>query len=224
MVKKVCLRYCLLFLMLCIFLTAHSAWATSTGLNNIPTADVVPENVLVFQYYNEVGSDKIPNHYGAFKYGLMKNVEVGLDGRFFAEKSSTENLVGQAKYRFEVDSDLAIALGVANLGDRDKAGKEFPFGVLSYDTGFLRVHFGGTSQDDNKGFFGGLDKTFKLFERDFMFRADILQVNSQNDTLTSAGFIYDLGHNFLLESWMSFPSETGRKEYLTLKLNYVIRF
>ena len=154
----------------------------------------------------------------------MRNVEVGLDGRFFAEKSSTENLVGQAKYRFEINRDLAIALGITNVGDRDKAGKEFTFAVLSYDTGFLRTHFGGTGQDDNEGFFGGLDKTVKLFDRNFTIRTDILQVNNQNDTLSSVGFIYDLGHNFLLESWVSFPSETGKEDFVTIKLNYVIKF
>ena len=224
MVRKICLRYCLLFAMLCILLAARPAWATSTGLNNIITADVVPEKTLVFQYFNETGNDRVPSHYAGFKYGLMRNVEVGLDGRFSAGKSSTENLVGQAKYRFEINQDLAIALGIANLGDRDKAGKEFSFAVLSYDAGFLRTHFGGTGQDDNEGFFGGLDKTVQLFGRDFTLRTDILQVNNQNDTLTSVGFMYDLGHNFILESWMSYPSETGRKDYLTMKLNYVIRF
>ena len=89
---------------------------------------------------------------------------------------------------------------------------------------FLRVHFGGTSQDDNEGFFAGLDKTFKFLDRDFTLRSDIIQVNNQNDTLTSIGFIYDLGHNFLVESWVSFPSESGKEDVLTVKFNYVIKF
>ncbi len=59
-----------------------------------------------------------------------------------------------------------IGLGVTNPGDRDKAGAEFPFAVLSQNLDFLRVHFGGTSQDDNEGFFGGLDKTIKFLDLD----------------------------------------------------------
>ena len=210
-------------IVLSVLITAP-AWGTATGLNNIPTADVVPERVLVFQYIGEFANDNAPNHVVGFKYGLMKNVEVGLDGRIFPEKSKEENLVAQGKVRFEINSKLAMALGIANLGDRDKAGAEFPYAVLSHDLDFLRVHFGGTTQDDNKGFFGGLDKTFGFLGRDLTLRSDIIQVNDQNDIITSFGFIYDLGQNFLLESWMSLPSESGKEDVLTLKFNYVIEF
>lgn len=206
------------------FLITVPVWATSTGLNNIPTADVVPMNVLVFQYYNNMSHNSKTSHFTGFKYGPMKNVEVGLDGRVFPDKSSSENLVGQAKIRFEVSDDLALALGVSNLGDRDKAGNESPYSVLSYDANWFRVHFGGTTQNDNEGFFAGIDKTFTFFDRDLTLRSDIIQTNDQRDTTASAGFIYDLGSNFLLESWMSFPSESGMEDVLTIKLNYVIKF
>jgi hypothetical protein len=106
------------YILFCVVITSP-VLATSTGLNNIPTADVVPKNVLVFQYYSDIGNDKVPAHFAGFKYGLSGNIEVGLDSRFFAEKSSTENIVGQAKVRFEFDEALAIALGITNLGDRD---------------------------------------------------------------------------------------------------------
>lgn len=206
------------------FFITVPAWASSTGLNNIPTADVVPEKILVFQHYSELGNDNVPDYFVGFKYGLLKNIEVGLDGRIFPEKTKEENLVAQGKIRFELSNKLALGLGIANLGDRDKAGAEFPFAVLSQDLDFLRVHFGGTSQDDNEGFFGGIDKTIKFFDRDLTIRSDIIQVNNQSDTLTSVGFIYDLGRNFLVESWMSFPSESHKEDILTIKLNYVIKF
>ncbi|MHC4530444.1 MAG: hypothetical protein ACYSXD_02625 [Planctomycetota bacterium] len=217
---KKLLVYVILF---SLFITVP-VWATSTGLNNIPTADVVPEKVLVFQYFSELGNDNVPDHFIGFKYGLMKNIEVGLDGRISPEKAKEENLVAQGKVRFELSDKLALGLGVTNLGDRDKAGAEFPFAVLSQDIDFLRVHFGGTSQDDNEGFFGGIDKTISFLDRDLMLRSDIIQVNNQNDTITSFGFIYDLGNNFLVESWMSFPSESDKEDFVTIKLNYVIKF
>jgi hypothetical protein len=218
------MRKKLVFFILFCFVITSPVWASSTGLNNIPTADVVAKNVLVFQYYSDIGNDKVPAHFAGFKYGLTDNIEVGLDGLFSADKSSTENIAGQAKVRFEFDEALAIALGITNLGDRDKAGKESPFGVLSYDFGFLRAHFGGTGQDNNEGFFGGIDKTFSFFARDLTLRSDIIQTNDQRDTTTSVGFIYDLGNNFLVESWMSFPTESGKEDTLTIKLNYVIKF
>lgn len=225
MIRKLCLRWCLLFVILCILLAARPVWADSTGLNNIPTADVVPERVLVFQYYNNLGPDNVPDHWTGFKYGLMRNVEIGLDGRIFPEKGEQGNFVVQGKVRFELTEPLSMALGITNLGDRDRAGAEFPFGVLTYDLGSaMRVHFGGTSQNNNEGFFGGIDKTVKFLYRDLTFRADVIQVNDQTDNLSSFGFIYDIGHDFLVESWVSFPTETGREEFYTLKLNYVIKF
>ena len=178
----------LVYVILFSFSITVPVWATSTGLNNIPTADVVPENVLVFQYFSELGNDNVPDHFVGFKYGLMKNIEVGLDGRIFPEKTKDENIVVQGKVRFELSDKLALGLGVTNLGDRDKAGAEFPFAVLSQDMDFLRVHFGGTSQDDNEGFFGGIDKTISFLDRDLTLRSDIIQVNNQNDTITSFGW------------------------------------
>ncbi len=49
-----------------LFFTTH-VLATSTGLNNIPTADVVPEKVLVFQYFTDLGNDNITDHFTGFK-------------------------------------------------------------------------------------------------------------------------------------------------------------
>ncbi|MBW7989702.1 MAG: hypothetical protein FVQ84_06770 [Planctomycetes bacterium] len=216
-------KYFYYYILFC-FLTTGPLWATSTGLNNIPTADVVPENVLVYQFISDMANNNKPDYVTGFKYGLMKNVEIGLDGRIFPEKAKQENLVVQGKLRFELTDFLAIAGGITNLGDRSRAGKEFPFGVLSQDFGFLRGHFGGSIQNNNEGFFGGIDKTLKFLNRDLTLRSDIIQTNDQHETTTSAGFIYDLGHNFLVESWMSFPTESGKEDVLTIKLNYVIKF
>jgi hypothetical protein len=179
-------------ILFCAFAT-EPLWATSTGLNNIPTADVVPENILVFQFISDFASNSTPAYMTGFKYGLVKNVEIGLDGRIFPEKTVGEFLVGQGKIRFEVTQKAAVALGITNLGDRSRAGREFPFGVISSDFGFLRVHFGGTIQKDNEGSFGGIDRTFKFLNRDLTLRSDIIQTNDRHDTTTSAGFIYDLG-------------------------------
>lgn len=218
--KKLCVFYVILF---SFFITAP-VWATSSGLNNIPTADVVPENVLVLQFIGDFANNSTPAYTTGFKYGPAKNVEIGLDGNIFPQKGKTETLVAQGKLRFELNDSLSMAAGIANLGDRARAGREFPYGVLSQNLGFLRVHFGGTTQKDNEGVFGGIDKTIKFLGRDLTLRSDIIQANDQRDTTTSVGFIYDLGSNFLVESWVSLPSESGKKNVTTVKLNYVIKF
>ena len=199
-------------------------WATATGLNNIPTADVVPQNVLVFQFIGDLANDSTPGYTTGFKYGPAKNIEIGLDGVIFPQKAKNETLVAQAKMRFELDPDLSFALGISNLGDRARAGNESPYAVLTQNLDFLRIHFGGTSQNDNEGVFGGIDKTIQFLERDLTLRSDIIQTNEQRDTTTSAGFSYDLGCNFLIETWVSFPSESGKEDVTTIKFNYVIKF
>lgn len=215
-------------LMLCPLLGllhACPALGTATGLNNIPTADVVPKDVLVLQYYGNFADGSGPDHYLGFKYGPLKNVEIGLDGRVFpTEDDRDEFAAAQGKVRFELSEKLAVAGGIANLADHSKAGREFPYAVLSYDLGFSRAHFGGTVQKDNEGFFGGIDKTIKLFERDFTLRSDLIQVNDADDTVASAGFLYDIARNLLVESWMSFPSASEQEDVLTLKLDFVIKF
>ena len=60
-----------------VLFAAQVCWATPSGLNNIPTADVVPEKTLVFQGFAEVGKDNKPDWFAGFKYGLIENLEVG---------------------------------------------------------------------------------------------------------------------------------------------------
>lgn len=203
---------------------AQTCWATPTGLNNIPTADVVPEKTLVFQGIVDVGKDNKPDWFIGFKYGLMKNLEVGLDGRIFPESALEETLKGQIKYRIPLSDQTAMALGVANLGDRAKLGWEDYYMAATHDLGFLRAHLGGTLQRDNEGVFAGLDKTFQFLDRDFTLRTDVIQTNDAHDTTTSVGFIYGLTKNILLESWISFPTQSGREDVSTIKFDYVIEF
>lgn len=207
-----------------LLLVAQYCWATPTGLNNISTADTVPEEVLVFQAFTEIGKDNKPDYFVGFKYGLLENLEVGLDGSIFPEPALEETVKAQAKYRFELGNNISLALGIANLGDRARLGWEDYYLVFTQDLDFMRIHLGGTAQRDNEGGFAGVDKTLKFLERDFTLRSDIIQTNDAHDITVSAGFIYDLGYNFLVESWMSFPAQSGREDTVILKFNYVIKF
>ena len=72
-------------------IVALPAGATSTGLNNIPTADLVPEGTLVYQWFSNLANNSKPGHFTGFKYGLMQNIEIGLDGRVFPEKAAAYN-------------------------------------------------------------------------------------------------------------------------------------
>ena len=199
-------------------------WASPTGLNNIPTADVVPEKGLVLQGYGNLAQHTRPDWWGGLKFGPLKNLEIGFDGQLNPDPSSEGALVGQFKYRFELLEGTDLAAGIANLGEKSRSGEIDYYAVVSQDLKYLRAHLGATFQPDNEGVFAGLDTTFPLFERDFTLRTDLRQTNERDDLLGSLGFIYDLGRNFLLETWGSFPSQGGAEDVLTLKLNYVIKF
>ena len=188
-------------------LLCSSALATPSGLNNIPTADVVPQKVFVLQAFMDIGKDNKPEYFTGFKCSPMENLEIGLDGRIFPESTLEETITFQGKYRLKLLDQVGLAIGVSNVGDHAKSGWENPYAVISYDADLFRAHFGGTLQRDNEGFFTGLDKTIAIYQRDLTLRADIIQTNDAHDVTYSAGFIYDLGHNLLIESWISFPVE-----------------
>jgi hypothetical protein len=181
------------------------AWGTASGLNNIPTADVVPAGVLVLQQFTNFGSDQETLAHLGFKWGPAKNWEIGLDKRIYASGSGAGvggaggmpagPWVFQAKYRYAAPGGrTAASLGVANVGeDSDVAGDPFPYAVLSHDAGPAR-------------------------------RADWIQANDQDDSVTSFGFIRPITGPWLIEGWISFPSESGVANTFTLKLDYVIEF
>ena len=218
-------RISLVAVLWCVFMgPLPSTHGTPTGLNNIPTADVVPERTLVFQAFGFLADGTRPDWWGGFKFGAWKNLEVGFDGQLNAESSGDAVLAGQVKYRIPLWERSAVGLGIANIGDKDRNGETAYYAVLTHDLKVLRAHIGGSFQKDDEGVFGGLDKTLDLFDRELALRTDIRQINERDDLLTSVGFIYDLGMNVLLETWGSFPSDSKDEEALTIKLNYVVSF
>lgn len=235
--------YCL-FVVLCVLLAGGSAWGSFTGLNNIPTTDIVPKNVLVFQTWGNFAGGEHPQEFVGFKYGPFKNAEIGVDWK--AGDRTHSHAVYQAKYAFDIDGDvLRGVLGFADLSDnRDHTGEWFPYAAASLDLEVFRLHFGYSPQPHNERFFGGIDKWTTFLDRTLQLRADAIHINDKNDMLFSAGFLYELGRksegnnrpqtglgefldnitkNIILEGWVSKPS-TGDKETYTVKLNYVIKF
>ena len=121
-----------------------------------------------------------------------------------------------------------FGIGIANLAldkqDRDRAGDPFSYIVLSQDVnGWFRAHAGYGFQTDNNSVLLGLDKTWKVFDRDFVLRADAIQVQDQGQWEGSLGFLYALHKNLVLESWVSQPFDHGDPIF-TVKLNFVVQF
>lgn len=236
--------YYLLFAAFCLLLAGRSAWATSSGLNNIPTTDITPEKILVFQTWGTFAGGEHPDQFVGFKYGWLKDVEIGVDWK--ANNQPHGHAMLQAKYAFDIESDVwRGVIGIADLSDNRKHnGEPFPYAATSLDLKAFRVHFGFAPQRHNERFFGGVDRTIQFLDRNLQLRADAIHINDKEDMLFSAGFLYELAprsggdktaqtglagffnniaKNIILEAWVSKPS-TGDKETYTVKLNYVFAF
>ncbi len=233
----------LVFVVFCILFVSRSAWATSSGLNNIPTTDTTPENILVFQTWGNFAGGEHPGQFAGFKYGLFRDVEIGIDSK--VNDKPHGHAMFQAKYAFDiVDDEWRGVIGVADLSDNRKDnGEYFPYVATSVDLTALRLHFGFAPQPHNERFFAGADKTVTFLNRNLQLRGDVIHINDKKDALFSLGFLYELNarsgdekaqsglaefwneisKSIILESWVSKPS-TGNKETYTVKLNYLIRF
>jgi hypothetical protein len=210
------------------------ALATSTGLNNIPTADTPPDRTLVFQQYNTFGGGRKPDSSAGLKMGLRpfpekydwNHFEWGAD--FHLAPGQSGPVVFQGKYALQPWENLpTLGLGATNLAitgdDRDRVGQPYSFAVLTQDFRWLRATFGYGLQVKNDGGFFGLDKTVPLFRRDLMLRTDIIQIENERQWLGSVGFLYLLHKSWALESWVSQPTEHGQTSF-TIKLNGILEF
>ncbi|OVE74963.1 hypothetical protein BVX97_05855 [bacterium E08(2017)] len=200
------------------------AAASPSGLNNIPTADVAPEKTLVFQAWGTFADNADDAWTAGFKYGLCGGVEIGADQQF---SEDTGELALQAKLQIPKVKSCPVQplIGVANVtGDTDEAGDPDPYAVLTYDASWARLHLGYSFQSGNNALFGGIDVTCQVLERDLVLRGDIREVSDGEESLLGAGLLYVLPYDFVFEGWVSFPSEAGADESVTVKLNYVVSF
>lgn len=204
----------------------HDLYASPSGLNNIPTTDVVPKKTLVLQSWINAGRGKAPDYYSGLKYGVIKGMEIGIDGKLGSRNAGPA--AGQIKYHLPIGGEqfkFKSLVGVENISSNSKRmGKVNPYAAFSYQLEPFRVHLGYNFQGHNDGAFAGADKTFQLFERDFTLRTDIKQTKDGHEVLGSFGFAYVLPWNFVFESWASFPSESKLHESFTAKLDYGIKF
>lgn len=210
---------CALALLCAVMIAAGPGFATPTGLNNIPTADVVPADVLVWQAFAQFGEDRDPAWFAGFKYGPTENLEVGLDDTV-AGAGSAGGPTLQAKYRVPVGESSALALGAANVStDRSRHGDVFPYLVLSAPMGAAHAHLGHSWQSDNRAWFLGADAPVG---EALTLRADWTQTADGEEHVSSLGFIHSLGPRWLVEGWASFPRAEGAETSYVLKLNWVM--
>ncbi|HDZ22010.1 hypothetical protein LCGC14_0015010 [marine sediment metagenome] len=230
--------------MMVVLAAGHVAWASPSGLNNIPTTDVVPPNVLVLQTWTNLISREDPEQYIGFKASFLKGLEFGVDWK--ATDDTHAHATFQAKYAFDILPDwVRGVIGIANVSDnRADQGTVFPYVATSVDLKVFRLHGGYAGQPHNEAFFAGIDRTFLLFDRNLQLKADAIHIDDKEEMLLSVGFLYEFGRqnadeapldgvlgvvdaiakNMILEAWVTFPTTTGAEDIYTVKLNYVFKF
>lgn len=149
-------------------LAATAAYATPTGLNNIPTADTPPMGTFVLQTYSTLGGFADGDFSLGFKTGIDFNFvkfEVGADSRVYWPNQGGPVAV-QGKVAVPLGEHLpTIAVGAANVAfsehQRERAGDVFGYVVATEDLGWFRVHGGCAWVDTEALPFAGIDKTFR---------------------------------------------------------------
>jgi hypothetical protein len=151
-----------------LLLTASAAWATPSGLNNIPTADTTPQGTFVLQTFTTLGGNRDADLNLGFKTGIdLKAVklELGLASHLLPGKGGP--VEAHAKVAVPLGEGLpVIAAGAANISfdsrDRRRAGDTFAYFVVSQDFHCFRLHAGLAVQDSQPLPFVGIDKTFRI--------------------------------------------------------------
>ena len=209
---------------LALLTTTVAAMATPSGLNNIPTGDLVPHRTVAVQFFDTFGNG--PHDFWAgFKTGWdfsALQLEWGLDSHLAPDPSGP--LYFQTKLGIKPWTDGLFAVGMANVGltDTGRAGDPFTYAVLTQDFHFARLSLGYGLQEDNNTLLIGIDRTWKVLDRDLNLNADLVQTHDQSNWLASVGAKYSLSEHFVLEAWANLPDE-GSASFLA-KINYVFKF
>jgi hypothetical protein len=214
---------------------AQRVRAAASGLNNIPSADTAPHLTWVIQEYSTFGADRGPDHTAGFKFDIdpweksewRNRFEWGVDGRFAPGDAGPA--VFHTKYATQPKRGWpALGLGVANLAvteeDRDRSGQPFSYAVLTHDFKWFCLHGGyGLQTHHNNSALLGIERTWKIFGRDLMLRADAIQIENQHNWAASVSGLYAFCKYFVLESWVTQPVHNSPPSF-TAKGNLVVPF
>ena len=204
---------------------ATSAFATPSGLNNIPTADTVGDRTVAVQIFDTVGNGS-HDLWTGFKTGLdlsPLHLEWGLDSHIAPSPGGP--LYFQTKLGFLPWENGKFVVGVANvpLTNQSRAGDPFTYAVLTQDFGFARLSAGYGLQAHNDSVLFGIDRSWKVFgDHELNLNADLVQTGDQSGWLTALGVKYEICKSIVFESWVNLPDHGNASTMI--KLNYVFKF
>lgn len=208
----------------CLLCLGLSAYGTPSGLNNIPTADLVPHREVAVQVFDSFGPGE-HDFWTGFKTGWdfpWVDVEWGLDSHLAPDDAGP--LYFQTKFGFCPWEHGKVVAGVASVAmtDGERAGDAFGYFVLSQEVGGVRGHLGYGLQDHGNTVLLGMDRTVTLWERDLNLNADLVQIRDGEGWMPAVGLKYGLAPHLVWEAWANLPDE-GAASFM-LKLNYIFDY
>lgn len=220
-------------LTLAAFAAVTTAFGTPTGLNNIPTADTIDHRTVAVQFFSSFGGSNQFATSGPGKTSDWVGFKTGWDFKPVHLEWGLDSVLGtgfsgpllfQTKARIKPWEDGMFALGVAGvaLTDTKRAGDPFTYAMLYHDFHFVRLHAGYGLQTNGNSYLFGVDRTWKLFNRDFNLNADLVQSRNQRGHIASVGAKYFLSKHIVLEAWANFPDRD--RVSAIAKINYVFTF
>jgi hypothetical protein len=222
-----------LLVLLIVCASAVSALGTPTGLNNIPTAETIDHRTVAVQFFSSFGGSNQFATSGPGKTSDWVGFKTGWDFKPLHLEWGLDSVLGtgfsgpllfQTKARIQPWQDGMFALGVAGvaLTDTQRAGDPFTYAMLYHDFHLVRLHAGYGLQTHGNSYLFGVDRTWKLFDRDLNLNADLVQSRNQQGLITAIGATYFLSKHIVLETWANFP-DRDRVSLIT-KINYVFTF
>jgi len=201
-------------LLLCV--SSGPCFSSPSGLNNIPTADVAAQGVVVLQAWANAAEGQDTTWLAGAKTGLTPDLEVGLDSRVAPDGGP---VTAQVKYRVRSTiPDLWWALGLANLSaDKDRAGEPMPYAVATRSLGQWRAHLGYSAQKDAEGLFCGADLQISP---SLLMRADWVRLGAAAGSATSVGALWASDGRLAFEARLTFPNSPPSATALTLKADW----
>lgn len=215
-----------------ILLAPSALLATSTGLNNIPTADVPGDREVVLQTFSNFGSDRGPKYFAGLKTGLLLSNDSDIRFEAGIDSSVGPGGAGPAVFQFKLSAApgkgaTKLAVGTANVAltgnSRDRTGHPFTFGVVTHDFELARITAGYGFQKSNDAAFLGLDKRLAVAGTELQLRGDVIETEGGSDQTGSLGFLWVFHSHLALEAWGSQEFDGGTPVW-TLKLNIAHSF
>lgn len=220
-------------LTLAAFAAATSALGTPTGLNNIPTAETIDHRTVAVQFFSSFGGSNQFATSGPGKTSDWVGFKTGWDFKPLHLEWGLDSVLGtgysgpllfQTKARIQPWQDGMFALGIAGVAlmDTKRAGDPFTYAMLYHDFHVVRLHAGYGLQTNGNSHLFGVDRTWKLFDRNFNLNADIVQSRNQHGHIAALGAKYFLSKHIVLEAWANFPDRD--RVSAIAKINYVFTF